>query len=84
MSSRQDFSSCDVFAELGNAPDFGEGFPGLPVVEADEQEAGEGADECHQQRHHGHAAGRAQVGDAAGTKQPLVHCDLLLVSLLCR
>ena len=47
------------------APDFGEGFPGLPVVEADEQEAGEGADERHQQRHHGHAAGRAQVGDAA-------------------
>ena len=47
------------------APDFGERFPGLPVVESDEEEAGEGADEGHQQRHHGNAAGRAQVGDAA-------------------
>ena len=64
------------------APDFGEGFPGLPVVESDEQEAGEGADERHQQRHHGHAAGRAQVGDAAGTNQSIIHYDLLLVSLL--
>ena len=46
-------------------PDFGQDFPGLPVVEGDEEEAGEGADERHHQRHEGHAARWPQVGQAA-------------------
>ena len=53
------------------APDFGQSFPGLPVVEGDEQEAGEGADERYHQRHDGNAAGGAQVGDA--TERPIQH-----------
>ena len=59
------YSKCRRPNDCLVAPDFGEGFPRLPVVEGDEQEAGEGADERDHQRHDGHTAGRSQVGDAA-------------------
>ena len=59
---------------------FDQDFPGLPVVDEYEDEAGEGADQGHNQGDDGNSAGRTEFGNAAGKKR--VSTFLLWLSIV--